>query len=275
MVRIPLIVFAALVAIACNPENRQNINAPDATAAAVTAVVTVRSLSITGAPPVSGGTSQLTATASFSDGSSRNVTNQAKWETSDETILMVSSTGIATGVKGGQAIARASYEGANAVLDLNIVIALPPPINPAEIFNCEKQGDDASDLKRTLYIASYPRATVSQVDLGFTARKSSGLYSVKLTVLANKAQVGEKTLNISVFPRPARASASFVFTPALNIPPGASVRFVAAMAAGPIDGELSWEGTTDSKCPVIVTPDETATDPAALAPKIPVRVLGF
>jgi hypothetical protein len=216
--------------------------------------VTVRSLSITGAPPVSGGTSQLTATASFSDGSSRNVTNLAKWETSDETILMVSSTGMATGVKGGQAIARASYEGANAVLDLNIVMALPPPINPAEIFNCEKQGDDASDLKRTLYIASYPRATVSQVDLGFTARK---------------------TLNISVFPRPARASASFVFTPALNIPPGASVRFVAAMAAGPIDGELSWEGTTDSKCPVIVTPDETATDPAALAPKIPVRVLGF
>jgi len=274
MVRIALIVFVALVAIACNPENRQNINAPDAAAAAVTAVVTVRSLSITGAPPVSGGTSQLTATASFSDGSSRDVTSLAMWDTSDHAVATISSTGMATGLKGGHTIAQASYGGANAVLDLNVVIALPPPANPSEIFNCEKQSDDASDLKRTLYIASYPRATVSQVDVGFTAKKTSGQYSVKLAVLANKAQVGEKTLNISVFPRPARASASFVFTPALNIPPNAAVRFIASMEAGPVGGELSWEGTADSKCPVIVTPDETATDPAALAPKIPVRVLG-
>jgi len=269
MKRIVLICFAAIVATACNPRGNGVIDTPDS----VNAVVTIRTLSLTGSAPVSGGTSQLTATASFSDGSSRNVTSLAQWSSSDAAVLTISSAGMATGVRGGHALAQASYGGLNGVLDLNIVIALPPPLNPQEVVNCEKQGDDASDIVRTLYIESYPRTTVSQVDLGFTSKNTRGNYSVKLEVLANKAKVGDKTVTILVEASRKLASASFVFTPALNIPQGASVRFVATLDAGPAGGELSWEGTTDSKCPAIVTPNNTSTDPI-VGPKIPVRVLG-
>jgi hypothetical protein len=274
MKRIALSSFVALVAIAC--DQQQRMTAPDA--AAVTATVAIQSLSITGAPPVAGATSQLTATARFSDGTTRDVTSLAGWSSSDPAVLMISSSGMATGRTGGHALAQASYGGLTAVLDLNVVVALPPPPSvpppgtPVEIFNCEKQGpDDASNIRRTLYIDSYPRTTISQVDLGFTSKDGQGSFSVRLRVLANdKDKVGEKTVRVEIA-RGRRTDASFVFTPALNIPQRASVRLVATQEDGP--GELSWEGNTDSRCPVIVTDDSSPTT-QIVGPKIPVRILG-
>src|SRR5215472_2686349 len=68
-------------------------------------------------PPVGvGQTVQLTATASFSDGSSEDVTTDAAWTTSDRQIVTVgnqpSNKGNVAGVAAGSAVVTAIYQGA-------------------------------------------------------------------------------------------------------------------------------------------------------------------
>ncbi len=61
-----------------------------------------------------GGTQQFTATATYTDGSSSNVTNSAVWNVQSlggGTVASVNSTGLATAQSVGSAIVRASYSG--------------------------------------------------------------------------------------------------------------------------------------------------------------------
>lgn len=55
---------------------------------------------------------QYTATAFFSDGSSRNVTMTATFKTTDARVVTVTSRGLATAVSAGQAVIEATFEGA-------------------------------------------------------------------------------------------------------------------------------------------------------------------
>jgi len=57
-----------------------------------------------------GGTQQLTATAYYSDGSSKEATNEATWESSDKSVATIDNTGLATGVDVGNAQITASLE---------------------------------------------------------------------------------------------------------------------------------------------------------------------
>jgi len=57
---------------------------------------------------------QLTVNAIHSDGSVRNVTGQAQWTSLTSEILQVSSTGIATGKKGGEVVVTALFSGRSA-----------------------------------------------------------------------------------------------------------------------------------------------------------------
>ena len=56
-------------------------------------------------------TAQLTASATFADGSAEIVTNVATWESSDTTKATVSSTGLVTWVATGTATITATYLG--------------------------------------------------------------------------------------------------------------------------------------------------------------------
>jgi uncharacterized protein YjdB len=60
---------------------------------------------------VVGSTQQFTAKALSTDGSITDVTSQATWQSSDQTIVTVSSTGVVTGVAPGQASITAFYSG--------------------------------------------------------------------------------------------------------------------------------------------------------------------
>lgn len=71
---------------------------------------TVSSVTVTGTAPAVGATSQFSAMAVLSDGSTQDVTNVATWSSSNPTDAIVSSTGVVTGVAAGAATVQATYQ---------------------------------------------------------------------------------------------------------------------------------------------------------------------
>jgi carboxypeptidase family protein/Big-like domain-containing protein len=63
---------------------------------------------------------QLTATARMSDGTSRDVTSSAAWESSDPVIAAVSSTGMVTVVGSGELDVRATYQNVTGSMHLSV-----------------------------------------------------------------------------------------------------------------------------------------------------------
>jgi len=65
-------------------------------------------------------TIQLTATARFVDGSSRDVTSSAAWASSDPSLATVSAAGLVTAVGIGQVVVRAAYQGVVGTLTMQV-----------------------------------------------------------------------------------------------------------------------------------------------------------
>lgn len=83
------------------------------------------SMNPTNASIIVGATTKFTATAGYSDGSSKDVTSSATWTSTDPTVASVQSTGqaspgLATGVAPGNVNITASFSGLNAVTTLNV-----------------------------------------------------------------------------------------------------------------------------------------------------------
>jgi hypothetical protein len=96
---------------------------PPATPAPPGAPVTILSLVISGPDTIAPGTTaQFTATALQSDGSPRNVTNEANWRSDDEAVLSISPTGVATGRDRGESTIQASLGGRTATKGDVIVV---------------------------------------------------------------------------------------------------------------------------------------------------------
>jgi hypothetical protein len=76
------------------------------------APATVASMRVEGAASLAeGATTQLRAMAQLSDGSSRDVTSQASWQSSLPSVASVSGTGLVTAVTSGTTDINASYQG--------------------------------------------------------------------------------------------------------------------------------------------------------------------
>jgi hypothetical protein len=88
---------------------------------------TVQSLTITGTAPAVGASKQFTVTATFLDGSTRDVTNDDPgivgpfWSSSNTSIATVSSKGLVTGVAQGSVTIQVKYHSffSNVVLQIN------------------------------------------------------------------------------------------------------------------------------------------------------------
>ena len=70
----------------------------------------VSSIAVTGVTPAVGATSQFTAKAALSDGTTQDVTSAATWQSSDTTIATVSSAGAVAGVAAGTVTVTATYQ---------------------------------------------------------------------------------------------------------------------------------------------------------------------
>jgi uncharacterized protein YjdB len=75
-----------------------------------TAPTTVSSVTVTGTVPTMGATSQFTARATLSDGTTQDVTGQATWQSSDSTVATVSATGSVTAIAAGTVNVMATYQ---------------------------------------------------------------------------------------------------------------------------------------------------------------------
>lgn len=93
-------------------------SAPTSPTATVTAV-TVTSTS------TSASSFQLTATARFSDGTTKDVTSTATWESSNVLVASVSSSGVVTVLATGEVDVKATYQGVAGTQHL-LVAKLPP-----------------------------------------------------------------------------------------------------------------------------------------------------
>jgi uncharacterized protein YjdB len=70
----------------------------------------VSSVSVTGAPPVVGSSSQYTATATMSNGTTEVVTSTATWTSSDPTIATVTPGGLVTAIAEGTVTIQATFD---------------------------------------------------------------------------------------------------------------------------------------------------------------------
>jgi uncharacterized protein YjdB len=72
-----------------------------------------------------GKTQQFTATALSTDTSTADITSQATWASSDQSVAVVSSTGIVTGIAPGKADITAFYSGVTSAA-ISITVVSPP-----------------------------------------------------------------------------------------------------------------------------------------------------
>ena len=94
---------------------------------------TVVSLAIDGDSSISiGSSSQLSAVARFSDGTTRNVASRAAWQSSDIRIATASSTGVVAGVASGSATITATYGGMSDQLTITVTSG-PPTVTAVTI----------------------------------------------------------------------------------------------------------------------------------------------
>lgn len=87
-------------------------------APAVTSVAIMGTLAV----PAAGQTSQLVATATFADGTSRVVTNQATWQSLNPTVATVTTTGLVAALTYGTAIVTATFQGVNGSVTVTIAL---------------------------------------------------------------------------------------------------------------------------------------------------------
>lgn len=65
-------------------------------------------------------TQQLTATVTYADGSTADVTADAEWSSSDDTVATVSETGLVTAVAEGSATITATFMGLSDTSDITV-----------------------------------------------------------------------------------------------------------------------------------------------------------
>ena len=110
-----VLIATATLSWACSGKS---MTAPSSAPPAQTPVVTA--VTVTGNVPTVGQTTQLTAIATLSNGTTQDVTAQATWQSSNASIVSVSSGGVASGAAAGEADIKATYAGATGSLHLKL-----------------------------------------------------------------------------------------------------------------------------------------------------------
>jgi uncharacterized protein YjdB len=103
---------------------------------------TLTTLTVTPATPsvVAGDTLQLTATGSYDDGSSKNISGTVSWSTSDASVATVSSAGLLTGVAVGTATITATSAAVTGTTTATVEVAGLQSITLSPTGNSIRQG---------------------------------------------------------------------------------------------------------------------------------------
>jgi hypothetical protein len=167
-----------------------------------------------------GGTQQFTATASYSDGSTLDVTSTASWESIDVGVATVDSSGLATGVATGGTYITATYSGSMgySLLIVGNPGAPPGAVKPVSVEvkpgNATKEVGETQEFTATAYFSgnisedvtfaatweSSNKGVASINELGVATGVSAGTTNVKATfgnVSSNSAK-----LTVTAAPKP-------------------------------------------------------------------------
>ena len=115
-----LVAAAALTAGGCGSGSSATAATAPSAPSGAAVPPTVTAVAVSGTAPAVGSTSQLTATATLSDGSAPVVTSLATWQSSNPAVLTVSTAGIATAVAAGDADVTATYAGVSGKARLTV-----------------------------------------------------------------------------------------------------------------------------------------------------------
>lgn len=112
----------ALLVVGCDKSSPTNPNGGNGNVGSNGTTVTA--LAITGTFQVAeGDTSQLTATATLSNGSTQDVSSQATWQSSETSVATISGTGLLTALKAGTTDITAVYSGRTARVTVTVTTA--------------------------------------------------------------------------------------------------------------------------------------------------------
>ena len=122
-----LVLLLALAASSCGGETPTAPSPPSAPAPSPTSVIVSGWLS----PLAIGQSIQLSATVTYSDGSSRSVTTEATWQSSNSTVAVVSPVGLVVAQGRGSAEIRATYASNSGTLGVEVAGSDSPGPPPA------------------------------------------------------------------------------------------------------------------------------------------------
>jgi hypothetical protein len=131
--------LAATMFVACAGTNEN----PTGPTPPVDPSVTVRTVTVSSAV-MSATTYQMTARADLSDGTSRDVTTQSKWETSNASIATVSAAGVVTAIGSGQVEVRATFQNVTGSATLTVNAPAPGPSKTFAVFGVARETAPAS-----------------------------------------------------------------------------------------------------------------------------------
>lgn len=143
-----------------------------------------------------GKTLQLAAVATFSDGSTQDVTTQATWSSANTSTLTVSSGGLITGVAPGNAAVSAQYDGQTAGLTATVYTLNLSPVPPLSQ-TVTYQGDYAHSGRITFGASgpSFPPAGHWSVTLGGTLTSYPIIAGGMVFVTTDLSPTGQATGN--------------------------------------------------------------------------------
>ncbi len=159
----------------------------------VTAAATLTGITVTPADPslVADGTQQFTATANYSDGSTKNVTSSATWSSSNTAVATINSSGLATGVTSGTTIITATDNSETATTTATVTASAPAGVANITTWHVDSNRSGLNANEQTLTPANVVPATFGKL---FSCLVDGYVYGSPL-ILSNQT-IGGATHNV-------------------------------------------------------------------------------
>ena len=138
MFRYVRIVLPLLLLAGCGGNSSSSSSSTPSGPAAPTP--TVNAVTVSGTSPALGETSQFTATATLSTGTTQDVTAQATWQSSDGAVASVSGSGVVRSMAVGEADITATYSGVRGSQHVRVAAAVVPARTLTGIITDDRTG---------------------------------------------------------------------------------------------------------------------------------------
>lgn len=139
-------------------------------------------------------TQQLAVIATLSDGTIRDVTGSAAYQTSDASIATVSGSGLVTGVAEGNAIVMVSYQGQN----VNVPVTVEPPVLVSISSGLNSVSIQAGQTQPLTVVAHYSDGTTQDVTGAASFQSSnSGVATVDGSGVITAVEAGNANITIT------------------------------------------------------------------------------